>query len=99
MKKYVYNIATGGTIVGTHPNAGATTGYQPGVHSIEDLISALPASSNLPDIMANFLNLTVHTHKPIISMCSATSVVADGGVNLLNAITSPACFEQWNFSF
>ena len=52
------------------------------------------------DETAYFLNLTVHTHKPIVivgAMRPATAISADGPLNLLEAVRLAACPEAGDY--
>ena len=52
------------------------------------------------DETAYFLNLTVHTHKPIVivgAMRPATAISADGPLNLLEAVRLAACKEAGEY--
>ena len=135
--KHIKILATGGTIAGQAATSTQLTGYTAGAYSVEDLLSSVPALSELAQISgeqvcnidsssltealllqlaqrcnalladeavdglvithgtdtleetAFFLNLTVHSAKPVVivgAMRPATAISADGPLNIINAV-------------
>ena len=106
-KPNVYILATGGTIAGTGKSATAS-GYTAGQVAIQSLIDAVPEMKDIANITgeqvvnigtdtmeetAYFLNLTVHSDKPVVltgAMRPSTAMSADGPLNLYNSVVTAA---------